>query len=78
MTEKDASYLADTAFKRSFPKLPRAPPGVAQGHLRQSPYLPAVGWENKTLPTANLLVLCKIVTIKFYSLWDVFIRNNFF
>lgn len=37
-----------------------------------------MGWENKTPPTANLLVLGKIVSIKFYSLWDVFIRNIFF
>lgn len=75
-TLEDASYLAGTAFNCSFPMLLRAPPLAAQGHLRWSPYLPAGGW--RTLSTPNLLVLCKIITVKFHSPWDVFIRNFFF
>lgn len=39
---------------------------------------PSWGLENKTLSTPNLLVLCKIITVKFHSPWDVFIRNFFF
>lgn len=77
-TRRCQRFSAAHNLQAHLPQAAGAAPGAAQGHLRQSPYFPSCELQNQTLSTPSLLVLCKTVTIKFYSLWDVFITNNIF